>query len=128
MIEFKTLFLLMILFIAFLNKRLINLKLKIFLLILVSYFIFPVNFKIFSSFLYLDITSASLVFLTFWVVYFMLLTTPSIYKNHKLRKFYYFLLFFFVYIGFYRFFFNNLLIFYIAFERSLIPTFFLIMG
>jgi NADH-quinone oxidoreductase subunit M len=62
------------------------------------------------------------------VVTLIALTSPLSYKNKINSSSYYFFILAFVFISFFRFSVNSVLWFYLFFEASLIPTFFLITG
>lgn len=88
----------------------------------------PITYYRITEFFILDKISFTLAFLRIWVVVFILITTPLIYKSIKNNHFYYFLIFSFLRVSFLRFLTNNLLFFYFIFEVSLIPTILLIIG
>nr|AVJ52508.1 NADH dehydrogenase subunit 4 [Solenosthedium bilunatum] len=75
-----------------------------------------------------DIISYSLISLTYWILFLMVLASFSIYKFSNLFKEFLFILLFLGICLLVTFSCDNLLMFYIAFESSLIPTLFLILG
>nr|YP_009443895.1 NADH dehydrogenase subunit 4 [Lachesilla anna]ATU07116.1 NADH dehydrogenase subunit 4 [Lachesilla anna] len=76
----------------------------------------------------LDLMSFTLIFLTFWVIFLMLLSSESIFYSNFFKKQFLFILLMlslFLFLSFYA---TNMFMFYLWFESSLIPTFFLILG
>nr|QZI85959.1 NADH dehydrogenase subunit 4 [Sycanus falleni] len=75
-----------------------------------------------------DILSMSMVFLTFWIVMLMMIASYMIYQNNDFPiEFMYVNLFLLIFLVL-SFTTTNLLLFFIFFEASLIPTLFLIFG
>ena len=126
MMEFKIILILFFNLIYFkLNYRLI---LIIIVLLSFIYFNLMIKFDKLSEFYYRDPVRVSLVIISLYVIYFILLSFPSVYKKTYNSKIYYGLIFIFAPLIYVRFILNNILFFYIVFETSLIPTFFLIRG
>nr|AVJ52513.1 NADH dehydrogenase subunit 4 [Tectocoris diophthalmus] len=75
-----------------------------------------------------DVVSYSLITLTYWILFLMVLASYSIYLTGKNYKEFLFTLIVLLLSLFLTFSVDNLLMFYISFESSLIPTFFLILG
>nr|ARH54177.1 NADH dehydrogenase subunit 4 [Chrysomela populi] len=97
-------------------------------------FIFMMNFSFnfmfmnISYFLGMDLLSFMMILLSFWICSLMILASESIFKYksyYNLFLFFLLILMISLYITFSSL---NLFIFYLFFEISLIPTFFLIMG
>lgn len=100
-----------------------------FIFIFIFFFsMFPLNYEIIFSFCYLDTLSFSLIFLSIWLFYIMVLASFfSIIEKIK-RRVYLFLINFLLFSLIISFCTNNLFIFYFFFECSLIPTLLIIMG
>lgn len=81
-----------------------------------------------SYFLGIDIISYGLILLRFWISALMLISREKIYKYKNKLNWFVFIVIFLLIILFLTFRSLNLFIFYLFFERSLIPTFFLILG
>nr|UJG45301.1 NADH dehydrogenase subunit 4 [Cerodontha fulvipes] len=82
----------------------------------------------FSYFMSLDTLSYGLILLSFWICSLMILASFNLYKINNFPSFFMFnllalLLFLFLSFGS-----NNIFMFYLFFESSLIPTLFLILG
>nr|QPT74093.1 NADH dehydrogenase subunit 4 [Pharnaciini sp. NS-2020] len=81
-----------------------------------------------SYFIGCDIISYLLIFLSIWICSLMIMASESIYHyNYYYKMFVFFVLFLFI-ILFLAFSSNSLILFYLFFESSLIPTMFLIFG
>nr|YP_010535241.1 NADH dehydrogenase subunit 4 [Megacopta caliginosa]UYA97676.1 NADH dehydrogenase subunit 4 [Megacopta caliginosa]UYA97689.1 NADH dehydrogenase subunit 4 [Megacopta caliginosa] len=75
-----------------------------------------------------DLISYSLIGLTSWIIFLMILASYSIYKmNNHIPEFLFTILFLFISLIF-AFSLDNLFLFYLCFEMSIIPTLFLIFG
>nr|QYC36468.1 NADH deshydrogenase subunit 4 [Sympetrum striolatum] len=81
-----------------------------------------------SSYFGYDVLSYGLIFLSFWICCLMLMASSSIYMNNNFVPF--FMLSVLLLLMFLLFTFSsvNLFMFYLFFESSLVPTFFLILG
>nr|AVJ52483.1 NADH dehydrogenase subunit 4 [Cryptacrus comes] len=75
-----------------------------------------------------DIISYSLISLTYWILFLMILASYNIYSNNLMNSEFLFILILLNMCLLLTFCVDNLLIFYISFESSLIPTLFLILG
>nr|AVJ52494.1 NADH dehydrogenase subunit 4 [Irochrotus sibiricus] len=85
-------------------------------------------FSNFSGMFGCDVISYSLISLTYWILFLMVLASSSIYfKKNNFKEFLFILIFLKMSLLF-TFSTDNLLVFYISFEASLIPTLFLILG
>nr|YP_004021613.1 NADH dehydrogenase subunit 4 [Entoria okinawaensis]BAJ24434.1 NADH dehydrogenase subunit 4 [Entoria okinawaensis] len=81
-----------------------------------------------SYFMGCDVISYVLILLSIWICSLMLLASNSVYHyNYYYKMFMFFILFLF-FVLFLCFSSNNLIMFYLFFESSLIPTIFLIFG
>nr|YP_004021626.1 NADH dehydrogenase subunit 4 [Phraortes illepidus]YP_010601346.1 NADH dehydrogenase subunit 4 [Phraortes lii]WAL35425.1 NADH dehydrogenase subunit 4 [Phraortes lii]BAJ24447.1 NADH dehydrogenase subunit 4 [Phraortes illepidus] len=81
-----------------------------------------------SYFMCVDYISYSLILLSLWICCLMILASGSLYNLlYYYNLFIFFLLMLLIFL-FFSFSVNNLIMFYIFFESSLIPTLFLIMG
>nr|UGS80381.1 NADH dehydrogenase subunit 4 [Lachesilla pedicularia] len=101
-------------------------------MLLTVFFIFELGvFEFFESLSYfggLDLMSYTLILLTLWICFLMILSSETIMKNKFFSNQFLFmllLLMLFLLMSFYS---MNVFMFYIMFEASLIPTFFLILG
>nr|AVJ52473.1 NADH dehydrogenase subunit 4 [Acantholomidea porosa] len=95
------------------------------------FMLLPMSFNFFSSFsgiLGCDVISYSLIILTYWILFLMVLASYNIYMNNNNYKEFLFTLIMLTLCLLLSFSSDNLLIFYISFESSLIPTLFLILG
>nr|YP_010222636.1 NADH dehydrogenase subunit 4 [Poecilocoris druraei]AVJ52503.1 NADH dehydrogenase subunit 4 [Poecilocoris druraei]QXJ42689.1 NADH dehydrogenase subunit 4 [Poecilocoris druraei]UCC46099.1 NADH dehydrogenase subunit 4 [Poecilocoris druraei] len=81
-----------------------------------------------SGFFGCDLISYSLISLTYWILFLMVIASYSIYLNNTMYKEFLFILILLGGCLLVTFMSDNLLIFYISFESSLIPTLFLILG
>nr|UZF66147.1 NADH dehydrogenase subunit 4 [Neodiprion qinghaiicus] len=86
------------------------------------------EFKNLSMFLGCDNLSFGLVLLTFWICALMFMSSYFIYNFMIYLRYFILLMYFLVFFLFLSFTVNNLFLFYIFFECSLIPTFCLILG
>nr|AFI54807.1 NADH dehydrogenase subunit 4 [Eucorysses grandis] len=75
-----------------------------------------------------DVISYSLISLTYWILFLMVLASYNVYNKNIMYKEFLFILVILHLCLFLTFCVDNLLIFYISFESSLIPTLFLILG
>lgn len=126
-------FLFIILFITpicFLKKRFWTVQNLMFFSIFI--FIFFINFNNFnyniSYFLGLDLISYGLILLRIWICSLILISRELTYKNNNYLSYFIFLILFLLIILILTFRSINLFLFYIFFERRLIPTLFLILG
>nr|YP_009485768.1 NADH dehydrogenase subunit 4 [Urostylis flavoannulata]AVZ00904.1 NADH dehydrogenase subunit 4 [Urostylis flavoannulata] len=95
------------------------------------FFYFYNSFNYFSSMSYyfgIDILSWGLIMLTSWILFLMMLASYSVYVNNNNSSEFSLLMIFMLLALVLVFLSNNMLVFYIAFESSLIPTLFLIFG
>jgi len=102
----------------------------LFLLIffLVLFFSFDYyQFKI-SYFLGVDLLSYGLIILTVWISSLIIMSRKTIYSMNNNISYFIFLLIFLLLFLFLSFFSINIFLFYLFFERRLIPTLFLILG
>lgn len=81
-----------------------------------------------SYFLGSDIISYGLILLRFWICSLMLSAREGIYRLKNFSNFFLFIILFLLTILFLTFRTSNLFLFYLFFERRLIPTLFLILG
>jgi len=81
-----------------------------------------------SYFLGIDILSYALILLSFWICVLMIIAREKVYQLNNYRIFFLVFILFLLIILFLTFSANDLFIFYLFFERSLIPTLFLILG
>nr|ASN65932.1 NADH dehydrogenase subunit 4 [Australicapitona hopei] len=81
-----------------------------------------------SYFMGSDLLSFGLILLSFWICTLMLLASESIYSSTFYSEFFLFVVLMLLMMLYMTFSSMNLLLFYIFFECSLIPTLFLIMG
>nr|AFI54846.1 NADH dehydrogenase subunit 4 [Poecilocoris nepalensis] len=81
-----------------------------------------------SMFLGCDLISYSMISLTYWILFLMVLASYKIYLNNSMHQEFLFILILLGVCLLLTFMSDNLLIFYISFESSLIPTLFLILG
>nr|ASM82834.1 NADH dehydrogenase subunit 4 [Cryptophyllium tibetense] len=101
----------------------------LFLMFIFSFmFGFSYYFCSMSYFMGCDVFSYSLIFLSFWICGLMFLASSSIYFfDYYSNSFILFVLFLFLFL-YLSFSSNSLILFYLFFESSLIPTLFLIFG
>nr|AFI54729.1 NADH dehydrogenase subunit 4 [Acanthosoma labiduroides] len=85
-------------------------------------------FSITSSFFGVDILSYSLINLTYWLIFLMIMSSFMIYKTGSLIKEFLFTIIFLLLMLILTFSVDNLLMFYLFFESTIIPTLFLIFG
>lgn len=123
----------MVLFITplcFLKKRFWTVQNILFILIFI--FIFLVNFNNFtyniSYFLGVDLISYGLIILRIWICALILISREIVFKLNNYVIYFIFLILFLLLILFLTFSSTNLFLFYVFFERRLIPTLFLILG
>nr|UCP07171.1 NADH dehydrogenase subunit 4 [Nanhuaphasma hamicercum] len=101
------------------------------LLMVFNFFFYFSGFNYFinlSYFIGYDFISYFLILLSFWICFLMILASESVYLNcyyPELFMFFNILLLLFLFFSFSS---NNLILFYMFFESSLIPTLFLIFG
>nr|AVJ52506.1 NADH dehydrogenase subunit 4 [Psacasta neglecta] len=101
------------------------------MMLLCLFFMCLISFNFFSNLsglLGCDLISYSLISLTYWILFLMVLASSSIYLNKNSNKEFLFTLIVLLVCLLLTFSTDNLLIFYISFESSLIPTLFLILG
>nr|AZL93111.1 NADH dehydrogenase subunit 4 [Aulacus sinensis] len=98
------------------------------MLILMKFNYYLNNWGYIYYFLGVDKYSLGLVILMIWIVKLMFIASKDIYMNNKFIKFFKFNLLFMMISLLISFFSLNLFIFYLFFEISLIPIFFLIIG
>nr|QQO80808.1 NADH dehydrogenase subunit 4 [Cryptophyllium westwoodii] len=105
---------------------------QFFIFFIMFFFSFMFGFNYFfcnmSYFLGCDVYSYFLIFLSFWICGLMFLSSTIIYSfDYYSNKFIFFVLvlFIFLYLSFSS---DNLILFYLFFESSLIPTLFLVFG
>nr|YP_010736668.1 NADH dehydrogenase subunit 4 [Tessaromerus quadriarticulatus]WEM32411.1 NADH dehydrogenase subunit 4 [Tessaromerus quadriarticulatus] len=122
----------MLLFIMFLIPLINNwwiLMISIMIIFMLFYFYNSFNFYSSLSFYFgVDIMSWGLIMLTCWIVFLMLLASYKMYNNNINLRELNFIMISILLILMVVFMVNNMLLFYIAFEASLIPTLFLIYG
>nr|QHZ87461.1 NADH dehydrogenase subunit 4 [Sympetrum eroticum] len=75
-----------------------------------------------------DILSYGLIFLSFWICCLMLMASSSIYMSNNFVSFFMLSVLFLLIFLLFTFSTVNLFMFYLFFESSLVPTFFLILG
>nr|YP_010022493.1 NADH dehydrogenase subunit 4 [Fer nigripennis]QON98903.1 NADH dehydrogenase subunit 4 [Fer nigripennis] len=92
------------------------------------YFYSYCDFNMISYYFGFDYFSFSLILLSFWICSLMITSSGSIYLSFYHCNFFIFLVLFLMIMLYCSFSSLNLLSFYIFFESSLIPTFFLILG
>nr|YP_010222493.1 NADH dehydrogenase subunit 4 [Aethus nigritus]AVJ52497.1 NADH dehydrogenase subunit 4 [Microporus nigrita]UCC45904.1 NADH dehydrogenase subunit 4 [Aethus nigritus] len=85
-------------------------------------------FSMVSGFFGADIISYSLISLTFCLLFLMIMASYKVYTSNNLCSEFLFVMVFMLLSLLITFSVDNLLFFYISFESSLIPTFFLILG
>nr|YP_009654701.1 NADH dehydrogenase subunit 4 [Anaxandra taurina]QCI09243.1 NADH dehydrogenase subunit 4 [Anaxandra taurina] len=102
------------------------------IMLLSFYILFLLNsysfYSMISYFFGFDILSYSLINLTYWLFFLMILSSFMIYNSNNLIKEFLFILFFLLMMLIFTFSVDNLLMFYLFFESSIIPTLFLIFG
>lgn len=81
-----------------------------------------------SYFLGSDIISFGLILLRIWICALILLSREGVYRNNNYYSFFLFVIIFLLLILYLTFRTSDLFLFYLFFERSLIPTLFLILG
>lgn len=81
-----------------------------------------------SYFLGRDLISYGLIFLRFWICSLIVISREVVYKNNNYLKYFLLLILFLLFILVLTFRTVNLFLFYLFFERRLIPTLFLILG
>nr|YP_010535254.1 NADH dehydrogenase subunit 4 [Megacopta centronubila]UYA97702.1 NADH dehydrogenase subunit 4 [Megacopta centronubila]UYA97715.1 NADH dehydrogenase subunit 4 [Megacopta centronubila] len=103
-----------------------------FLMILSFLFIYmSMNYSYFfmiSGSFGVDLISYSLIGLTSWIIFLMVLASYNIYSNNNYTSEFLFMVLFLYLSLIMAFSFDNLFLFYICFEMSIIPTLFLIFG
>nr|YP_010024743.1 NADH dehydrogenase subunit 4 [Pseudothemis zonata]QOQ35023.1 NADH dehydrogenase subunit 4 [Pseudothemis zonata] len=97
-----------------------------FLFLIEGYMVF--SFCNISMYFGYDILSYGLIFLTFWICCLMLLASSSIYFNNNFVSYFMLGILFLLLFLLFTFMSINMFMFYLFFESSLIPTFFLILG
>jgi NADH-ubiquinone oxidoreductase chain 4 len=81
-----------------------------------------------SLYLRIDIVSYGLIILSLWICGLIIISSEIVFKINNFLNFFIFLILFLLLILFLTFRTINLFLFYLYFERSLIPTLFLILG
>lgn len=81
-----------------------------------------------SYFLGIDLISYGLIFLRVWICALIIISRELVNKNNLYRSYFLFLILFLLFILYLTFSSVNLFLFYVFFERSLIPTLLLILG
>lgn len=126
-------FLFLILFITpicFLKKRFWTVQ--NFLFVLIFIFILLINFNSFtyniSYFLGIDLISYGLILLRIWICALIIISSEVVFKINNYVTYFIFLILFLLGILILTFSSINLFLFYVFFERRLIPTLFLILG
>lgn len=103
-----------------------------FLFILIFIFILLVNFNSFtyniSYFLGIDLISYGLILLRIWICALIIISSEVVFKINNYVTYFIFLILFLLGMLILTFSSINLFLFYVFFERSLIPTLFLILG
>ena len=99
--------------------------LLLFILIFIGFEVFYVNS---SLFLGIDILSYGLIILRVWICSLIIIARESIFKINNYSNFFGVLILILLILLFLTFRTTNLFLFYLFFERSLIPTLFLILG
>lgn len=100
-----------------------------FIFFLIVFFInYNYYFSKISYFLGIDLLSYGLVLLTFWITSLIVMSRSSVFYFNKNISYFLFLLIFLILFLYLSFFSLNIFLFYLFFERSLIPTLFLILG
>nr|AVJ52474.1 NADH dehydrogenase subunit 4 [Acanthosoma nigrodorsum] len=122
-----------ILFTMFLTPLISHWWLFMYMIMFMSFYIMHMlsshNFlSLISSFFGLDILSYSLINLTYWLIFLMILSSFMIYHMNSLTKEFMFIILFLLLMLLFTFSVDNLLMFYLFFESSIIPTLFLIFG
>ena len=97
-----------------------------FIFLIEGYMVF--SFCNFGYYFGYDILSYGLIFLSFWICSLMLLSSSNIYLNKNFVNFFILIILFLLLFLLFTFIRVNLFMFYLFFESSLIPTFFLILG
>nr|YP_009327173.1 NADH dehydrogenase subunit 4 [Orthetrum sabina]ANX09997.1 NADH dehydrogenase subunit 4 [Orthetrum sabina] len=97
-----------------------------FMFLIEGYMVF--SFCNFGYYFGYDILSYGLIFLSFWICSLMLLSSSNIYLNKNFVNFFMLMILFLLLFLLFTFMSVNLFMFYLFFESSLIPTFFLILG
>nr|YP_009654688.1 NADH dehydrogenase subunit 4 [Scoparipes salvazai]QCI09217.1 NADH dehydrogenase subunit 4 [Scoparipes salvazai] len=85
-------------------------------------------FSLISGLFGVDLISYSLISLTFWVLFLMVMASSGVYYTHNMSSEFLFVILFMLVSLVVTFSVDNLLMFYLAFEVSIIPTLFLIFG
>nr|YP_010713126.1 NADH dehydrogenase subunit 4 [Rhodesiella elegantula]WDA93992.1 NADH dehydrogenase subunit 4 [Rhodesiella elegantula] len=127
----KLIFFLMFIFpICFINNMFWMVQNLLFLLsfFFIMYNYFSNYFMNLSYFLGCDLLSYTLVLLSLWITCLMLMASESVYKSNNFWKLFLLNVVFLLLMLVLAFGNNNLFLFYLFFESSLIPTLFLIMG
>lgn len=126
-------FFIILIFIAplcFLKKRFWTVQNFLFL---ISFLFIVLNFYSFhwirvSYFLGSDVLSYGLILLSFWICTLIIIAREGVFRLNNYRNFFVFIVLFLLSILYLTFSTSNLFLFYLFFERSLIPTLFLIIG
>nr|BAD32650.1 NADH dehydrogenase subunit 4 [Orthetrum melania] len=97
-----------------------------FMFLIEGYMVF--SFCNFGYYFGYDVLSYGLIFLSFWICCLMMLSSSNIYFNNNFVIFFMLSILFLLLFLLFTFMSVNLFMFYLFFESSLIPTFFLILG
>nr|YP_010471472.1 NADH dehydrogenase subunit 4 [Brillia brevicornis]UVG40811.1 NADH dehydrogenase subunit 4 [Brillia brevicornis] len=102
------------------------------LFMLMCVFFLMINFFFYGgelSYMFsMDLISYVLIILSVWIIALMFMSSEQVYKKSKYPFFFIFFILFLLLMLVLTFSVNNLFMFYLFFESSLIPTFFLILG
>lgn len=96
-----------------------------FILLIIKYSFYPINL---SYIVGADLVSYGLVILRVWICGLIIISRESVYKVNNYSGFFLFLILFLLIILIFTFTINRMFLFYLFFERRLIPTLFLILG
>nr|ARX95735.1 NADH dehydrogenase subunit 4 [Protochauliodes biconicus] len=123
-------FILFLMPVTFMQKIYWLVQLMFFMLVFV--FMFEISYSSvvnYISFWFgMDLLSYGLILLSIWIIGLMLLASESVYKNNYNKNFFLMNMVFLMLMLYCSFSSLNLFMFYLFFESSLIPTFFLILG
>lgn len=102
-------------------------------LFLISFIFIVLNFYSFHwinirYFLGSDVLSYGLILLSFWICSLIIIAREGVFRLNNYRKFFLLMILFLLTILYLTFSTSNLFLFYLFFERRLIPTLFLILG
>nr|YP_001798501.1 NADH dehydrogenase subunit 4 [Friesea antarctica]ABS57599.1 NADH dehydrogenase subunit 4 [Friesea antarctica] len=125
-----------LIFLAFVNMSMVSNKNKwdsitflvISLFVLLSSLSLTEGIKIISSWVTMDVMSISLIYLSFYLILMMYLSSINIFNTNNFTNLYTFMMILLLISLLLSFLASNYILFYMAFELSLIPTLFIIMG